>query len=41
VRRVRDDIERRVRELLAELHALPPEEAGEAGVDPDVENGEG
>ena len=41
VRRVRDDIERRVRELLAELHALPPEEAGEVGVDPDVENGEG
>src|ERR687892_1853137 len=41
VRRVRDDIERRVRDLLAELRALPPEEAAEAGVDPDVENGEG
>jgi protein-tyrosine-phosphatase len=41
VRRVRDDIERRVCDLLAELRALPPEAAAEASADPDVENGEG
>ena len=41
VRRVRDDIERRVRELLAELRVLPAAETGdESDAGPDRETGE-